>query len=440
MSRNLPSEATTSRSPDRMSYDPAALVRMVAAVPSHWKGAPLGGAVSLPEFGASGIDALGGALPMPLLLLRDDAVAHNVGRMARFAADQGALLAPHTKTTMSPELIVRQLDAGCWALTAATPSHVATLRQLGVSRILIANELAEAGVIRWLAGELARDPEFELICLVDSVDGVALLDRELTAGGAPRTIGVLLEVGARDGRAGVRTLEEAHTVARAVRAAAALSLIGVECFEGLTMDPARIPQTLLAVDAQLAAVHGIATQLRAAGLLADALVSAGGSAFFDRVLARFPRPEWRVVLRSGCYVSQDGGFYDEVSPLAGRGHEPDPLRDALELWGAVLSRPQSGIAVVGVGKRDAPFDVRAPQPVAWGSSDGARFGDLSGASVGRLNDQHTTIVLAHDTPSPAVGDLVRFTVSHPCGAFDRWRVIALVDDERRVVGAVHTLL
>jgi len=30
-------------------------------------------------------------------------------------------------------------------------------------------------------------------------------------------------------------------------------------------------------------------------------------------------------------------------------------------------------------------------------------------------------------------------VSHPCGAFDRWRVIPLVDDDRRVTGAVHTI-
>lgn len=424
----------------RTRFDPEALERLVAGVAPHWKGAPLGAPVSLRELAASDADALGGELPLPLLLLREDAVAHNVARMARFASEQNVLLAPHAKTTMSPELIARQIEAGCWAVSAATPSHLHTLRRLGVQRVLLANQLVEPGAIRWLAGELARDPAFELACLVDSVDGVALLNRELCTAGAPRPVAVLLEVGTPDGRAGVRTLGAARVVAKAASDAAALELLGVECYEGLAMDAARVPATLTAVDAQLDVVAEIAGELHGAGLITERLVSAGGSAFFDRVLARFPRPDWRVVLRSGCYVSQDGGFYDAVSPLAGRGHDPAPLRDALELWGAVLSRPQPDVAVVGAGKRDAPFDVDPPRPVAWRSADGGRVRTLDGARVARLNDQHTTIALAADAPAPRVGDLVRFAVSHPCGAFDRWRVIPLVDAERRIVGAVHTTL
>jgi D-serine dehydratase len=417
--------------------DPTALGTLVDAVPPHWKGAPLGAPVSLRTFAGSGVEALGGSLPLPLMLLRESAVAHNVARMARCVAEEGVLLAPHAKTTMSPELIARQIRAGCWAITAATPSHVDTLRRLRVQRILLANELVEPSAIHWLAREMTLDVGFELVCLVDSIDGVALLDRELRAARAPRPVAVLIEVGTPGGRAGVRTIAQARTVAVATNAAPALELAGIECFEGLAMDPARIPETLAAVKAQLDAVHAIAVDLRSAGLLAECLLSAGGSAFFDHVLARFPRPDWRVVLRSGCYVSQDGGFYDKASPLAGRGHDPDPLRDALELWGVVLSRPQAGIAVVGAGKRDAPFDVSPPQPVAWRSADGRHGDDLVGATVVRLNDQHATISLLDDD-RPAVGDLVRFTVSHPCGAFDRWRVIPLVDDDRRVIDAVHT--
>jgi D-serine dehydratase len=426
--------------PTETSYEPDAVARLAAAVPPYWKGAPLGPPVSLRDFAASGVEALGGALPLPLLLIRADALEHNVARTARFAAERRALLAPHAKTTMSPELIARQIDAGCWAVSAATPSHVDALRRLRVQRILIANQLVEAGAIRRLALELADDPGFEPICLVDSTDGVALLEREPRVAGAPRRVALLLEVGIEDGRAGVRAPEEAQAVAAAVRASPALTLAGVACFEGLTMDPERIPETLAAVDAQLDAVAAIAEELYATGLLAERLVSAGGSAYFDRVLARFPRPRWRVVLRSGCYVTQDGGFYDAASPLAGRGDGTDALRDALELWGAVLSRPQEGVAVVGAGKRDAPFDLGPPRPVAWRASDSSRAGELPGAAVTRLNDQHMTIALAPGEPAPAIGDLVRFTVSHPCGAFDRWRVIPLVDADRRVVGAAHTTL
>jgi D-serine dehydratase len=424
----------------RTRLDPDAPQQLADAVAPHWKGAPLGAAMSVREFAESGLDALGGELPMPLLLVREDAVAHNIARMVRFAADNDVLLAPHAKTTMSPQLIARQVEAGCWAVTAATPSHLHTLRRLGVQRILLANQLVERTAIRWLAAELDRDPAFELICLVDTVEGVALLERELRAAGAPRRVAVLLEVGARDGRAGVRTLEAALAVARAADDAATLEPLGVAAYEGLTAGLTDVPEMLATVDAYLDAVAEIADGLYDAGLLAARLMSAGGSAFFDRVLARFPRPDWRVVLRSGCYVTQDGGFYGAVSPLAGRGDDPAPLRDALELWGAVLSRPEPGVAVVGAGKRDAPYDDGLPRPVAWRSVDGARGGDLPGAELTRLNDQHMTCALPGDADGPAVGDLVRFAVSHPCGAFDRWRVIPLVDDRRRIVGALHTQL
>jgi D-serine dehydratase len=43
-----------------------------------------------------------------------------------------------------------------------------------------------------------------------------------------------------------------------------------------------------------------------------------------------------------------------------------------------------------------------------------------------------------DESGLAPGDLVCLGISHPCTTFDKWRVIALVDDEYRVVDAVHT--
>jgi D-serine dehydratase len=433
-------------------YQRAKLDALIDAVPPHWKGAPLGAACSLRCFAGSRIDALGGALPLPLLLLRKSSLGHNIARMARFTSDQDVLFAPHSKTTMSPELIAGQIEAGCWAITSATPSHVQTLRLMGVQRILIANEIAEPTQVEWLADEMKRDSELEIFCLIDSTTGVALLDRALRAANAPRPLCALLEVGPRGGRAGVRTPAQARDVAQAAGEAPFVELAGIECFEGLAMDPARVPEIVAEVDAQLDCVHAIAEGLRGEGLLGHGLISAGGSAFFDRVLARFPRPDWRVVLRSGCYVSQDGGFYAQASPLAGRGVDASPLQDALELWGIVLSCPETGVAVVGAGRRDAPFDITSPQPVAWRSVDGRRGGKLHDASVLRLNDQHMTIGLTarnHATgegarasdrdDGPRVGDLVCFTMSHPCGAFDRWRVIPVVDEERRIVDAVHTL-
>ena len=59
------------------------------------------------------------------------------------------------------------------------------------------------------------------------------MQRELAAAGAPRPIGVLVEVGHEGGRCGCRTVEEAVAVAEAITAAPLLDLAGVEAFEGL---------------------------------------------------------------------------------------------------------------------------------------------------------------------------------------------------------------
>jgi D-serine dehydratase len=37
-----------------------------------------------------------------------------------------------------------------------------------------------------------------------------------------------------------------------------------------------------------------------------------------------------------------------------------------------------------------------------------------------------------------VGDLFAFGISHPCTAFDKWRLVFRVDDDFNVTGAVKT--
>ena len=63
---------------------------------------------------------------------------------------------------------------------------------------------------------MTLDPEFEVMCFVDSVAGVPRFAAALEQAGCPRNVGLLLEIGAAGGRAGVRSLEDALAVARAV--------------------------------------------------------------------------------------------------------------------------------------------------------------------------------------------------------------------------------
>jgi D-serine deaminase-like pyridoxal phosphate-dependent protein len=136
-----------------------------------------------------------------------------------------------------------------------------------------------------------------------------------------------------------------------------------------------------------------------------------------------------LVIRSGGYVTHDVGLYERTSPFARE------LRPALEAWGAVLSRPEPDLALVGLGKRDVSHDVDLPRPELVNSREGLR--PASGMGVTELNDQHAYVRIPAGDPL-AVGDLIGCGISHPCTAFDKWRLIPVVDDDYTVVDAVAT--
>jgi D-serine deaminase-like pyridoxal phosphate-dependent protein len=326
--------------------------------------------------------------------------------MAGYCASHGVLLAPHGKTTMSPEIVRRQLGHGAWAITAATAWQAAVLASFGVRRIILANQVVDRGslqILRDLSG-------VELYCLVDSPEALELI--------APLRPRVLVELGLPGGRTGLRDDAAALRLARLVEAGPA-TLAGVAAFEGIVAAPT-LAGNLRLVDGLLHRLAAVAARLP----VADPMVTVGGSAYFDRVVAVLGGGPWRVVLRSGCYVTHDVGAYDELSPFGATGRGPLRLRDALHVWAPILSRPEPGLALAGLGRRDVSADAGLPVPRAAGR-------------VTAINDQHAYLDIPADSEL-RVGDVIRFGISHPCTTFDKWRVIPVVTADGTVRDLVHT--
>jgi D-serine dehydratase len=55
-----------------------------------------------------------------------------------------------------------------------------------------------------------------------------------------------------------------------------------------------------------------------------------------------------------------------------------------------------------------------------------------------MNDQHAYLRLGEDDAGLRVGDRVSLGISHPCTTFDKWRWMAIVDDDWRIVDALVT--
>jgi D-serine dehydratase len=370
--------------------------------------------------------------------------------MAAYAREHGFELAPHGKTTMAPALFRRQLGAGAWGITVANVSQAAVAFGAGAQRALVANEIVGTADAAW-AADAVRDGEHELLCLVDSAYGAALLDANLARAGMSGRLGVLVEVGTRGGRTGVRDDQDVLEVVATVGASAHLVLAGVEGYEGgIAAD--RSPEGLAAVDRYLDGVRRTVLALAgrdAFGTVGTAIVSAGGSKYFDRVAAvlgpgaDFGGHPVRLIVRSGCYLTHDHGLYEAVSPLAS-GAGPDHLVPALELWAEVLSVPEPGLAIVGLGKRDTSFDLGLPVPLHLARRPAGTVETFTGGALVALDDQHGYFRPDRGDAGPAgrrplaPGDRIGFGLSHPCTAFDKWRTVLLVDDAFTVRDHIHT--
>jgi D-serine dehydratase len=393
---------------------------------------------------------LAGDLPLPLAVIRDSALAHNHAWMRDFTAATGVLLAPHGKTTMAPQIFAQQLAAGAWGITVANVQQLGICARFGVRRVIMANQLLGSAEVAAVIRLQQSHPDLEFHFLIDSQAQLASIENIAGSQKLSRKLTALVELGVPGGRTGARTFDETLGVARAVAASKAVALSGLECYEGLqvTGDSGRDE---IVVAELMRRLQEVALACDREGLFAGPaiILTAGGSAAFDIVARDLPiqlsKPVL-TILRSGCYVTHDSGFYNRmlegVKARSGAAWQSRPgLQPALEVWSRVQSCPEPGLAILTMGKRDASFDLEMPIP-------GKRYRPGADSSpqpvppswkIANMNDQHAYLRFPADADAaPQVGDLVGCGISHPCTTFDKWRALFTVDDDYRVTGAIRT--
>ena len=303
------------------------------------------------DFVAASPTLFDGSLTFPVMTLERNALAHNINQLA-VRRRHGLHLAPHGKTTMAPAIFEAQLAAGAWGLTVATGQQLMAAYSFGVRRILVANQILDPAVLRWVASTSHKDPAVEIIHYIDSATGVD----SSSAIPTDHRFRVVIELGFAGGRTGVRSVDDVVPLAEYARDHG-IVVAGVSGYEG-------------ALDAE-PAVRTYLRQLRQAGTALvesgevdgpQILVSAGGSAFFDLVadelggIACAGRPVL-TLLRSGSYVTHDHGVYQRKTPF---NRIDGQLRPALRVWAQASSRPEPQLAMLGMGNATSPSTRGCP--------------------------------------------------------------------------------
>ena len=398
------------------------------------------GPLTADDVPALGWNLLHEDLSLPTAVLYEDKLAHNLKWMQSFAAAYGARLCPHGKTTMAPKLFHRQIGAGAWGITLATAQQARVAQEHGIARVLMANQLVGKQNMATIS-RLLEHPDFEFFCLVDSADNVEHLGEFFSS--RRQRLNVLIELGAEDGRTGVRERDQLRTLLQALaRHPAAFAVCGIEVYEGVLSDERAIRSYL----------HGavdIARELAQQGIFHrhPVILTGAGSAWYDIVAEIFNSSDigqpTEIILRPGCYITHDVGAYrtaqEQIQTRNPVAKEMDPaLETALELWAYVQSVPEPEKAILAVGKRDAAFDAGLPVPrLHYRPGQEQPQAAPAAWTLTRIMDQHAFMHI-HSGDNIRVGDMIAFDISHPCLVFDKWRCLPVLDSEYRVIDVVQT--
>lgn len=400
---------------------------------SFYKGFPLAAdGQSIEEFLKSKPRFFAAGFQFPMAVLRESALKNNLARMAQFCEEVNASLAPHVKTTMSPQIAQWQMEHGAWALTVANFAQARVFLDYGFKRLIIANEVIDAESIRAIA-EVNLKPEHEIIFYLDSQAGLKIIQQAI-AGISDVRINLFIEIGMVGGRGGIRDNNEIQALAQKVAQDPCLVLYGVSGFEGSVPGADRTVEGIAKVRAYCQKIVDAAKIVRPFVANKKIIISGGGSAYFEIVAQEFHKfgDDAHVLLRSGGYITHDHGYYAGIYPFT---KEPAGKRfiPVIELWARVLTQPEPGLAILNLGKRDVGNDLNEPFPIK-------RFTDnlepMSGV-IDHLNDQHGYLIFGNNQQI-AVGDAIGLGISHPCTTFDKWRLIPLVNDAYEVVDCIHT--
>lgn len=377
---------------------------------------------------------------LPVAVLKQHAIEHNLQWMQRFADNAGVLLAPHGKTTMVPWLFKQQLAAGAWGITVATAYQAQIAAQAGARHIILANQLLGKANMAVIAGLLAQGTEI-YVC-VDHSDNASALSAFFQT--EKLQLPVLIELGIPAERCGCRDEQQVIALAQHIQQLPGLSLAGIEFYEGVvnTADSASFIRQFVQQAAKLVSTLASQQLLQ----YTTTMISGAGSAWYDIVTAELTNsglPEnMKIVLRPGCYISHDHGIYQQAQQqVEERAHlsccSGESLHNALEIAAYVQSLPEPGLAILGFGKRDAAFDAGLPQAVALYRDGRLVTDELHSCETVRVMDQHA-FWRYPATLTPQIGDILLLGTSHPCLTFDKWRTLWLVDNDYNLLQQLDT--
>jgi len=244
---------------------------------------------------ASSLGRPRGEVITPALILDLDAARQNLARMTDRMRSMPARLRPHIKGQKCVELARMQIEAGAIGVCTATVWEAIVMSRAGIADVLIANQVGGREKIQALARAAKHG---RMTVAVDDPRNCDQLDQAARTVGS--TIEVIIEVDVGMGRGGVRSVDDAVTLAKHLAKLKNLRFRGLQGYEGhCMMEPNRELRITKARKA-MNDVGAVIDRLAKAGFTCE-IVSGGGTGTYDITGADSRATE----IQAGSYLLMD---------------------------------------------------------------------------------------------------------------------------------------
>ena len=391
----------------------------------------------------------------PILTIKKSFFNKNILSMHKYVKANKVFLAPHIKTSMSPQIIQQIFNLGCWGFTVANNQQLSVLLKMGIRKIIFANLITNQSNIDNLFQLINQYKDIQIYICVDSIFGINLLKTLSKKLNFNRVIKILIEVGYQNSRSGIRNIKSLNKILDSLRILPVnFKISGILFYEGASAVN-NYSISLKRVEKCIKLAFNCLNFLISNNIInnKECIISGGGSEYFDLVVDSFKKNKknknFKFVIRPGSYIAYGHGYYlSSLNKINDRKkiiiknkkiNATDLFQPSLELWAHVISQQDSGKAILNFGKRDVSFDLGYPIPLLV-----YRNGKILHKSpydknivVYKLNDQHAFIKFSKNY-NIEVGDLVKFGVSHPCITIDKWKIFYMINDNNTIVEAFKT--
>ena len=334
----------------------------------------------------------------PALIIDEEILLANIGRMAAFAKEHGVKLRPHFKTHKIPRIAQLQMQQGAVGITVAKLGEAAIAIEAGITDILVACPIIGEAKLRRLL-DLAR--RAKITVAVDSLEAARQLS--LAALDNDTVIDIYIEVDTGLRRCGLPPGPGLTTLAAQMASMSGLALRGLMTHAGHVYgaaDPGKVADIGLAEGASMVALADV---LRRQGI-SIAEVSVGSTP----TVPHSGRVAGVTEIRPGNYV-----FNDAIQIGLGVATAADC---ALRVLATVVSAPEPRRRIIDAGSK-----VFALDKGAHGASVVKGFGAVlgwPGWELARLSEELGVMESETDQPGPAIGDSVEVIPNHACTAIN----------------------